>query len=107
MEEYELLENKILTEFPNRYPKLFEIFIIFKLFLITILGNIFSNCIEDDYVYYGMIWLWVVNWIASLTILATTFVHNQEYSMTTAFYIVFILQFVCFVIHTIVGHTKN
>jgi hypothetical protein len=107
MEQYELAEKQILTELPQKYPKTFEIFIIFKMFLTTIFGAIFNLEITDDGVYYGMIWMWIVEFAASIMILTVTFSNTPKYSIWTAVGIVCIMQFIAFLIHIAVGHTRN
>jgi len=104
MEQYELAEKQVITELPQRYPQLFEIFIIVKLFITTI----FNSEITDEKVYYGIIWMWINEFVVSICVLITTFYNVKHgYSISTAFLIVGGFQVIAFIIHAVVGHTKN
>lgn len=108
MEQYELAEKQVLTELPTKYPMMFEVFIIVKLFLTTIFDAIFNLEITDDSVYYGIIWIWIVEFAVCLIVMIVTFCNvDRGYSMSTAYTITAIAQVVTFIIHTAIGHTRN
>lgn len=102
MEEYKLAEKQVLTELPKKYPKLFEIFIIIKMFL----SACFSTEIVDDSVYYTMVSMWGFEFAISIVVLIVTFT-NKSHSVWVAIGIVFIIQIIATLIHLVIGNTKT
>ena len=106
MESYELAEKNILTEIPSKYPKTFELLVLFK-FIITSIFGVFSTKIIKDEAYTTITVIWVLDAIISTIMVWIAIGNHTTYPIINNYVGIGVINSVCILIHLMIGNTET
>jgi hypothetical protein len=103
MDKYELAEKANLPELYKTWPKTVEVILLIR----AIFSSIFSTKITNNDIFVTIVVMWIIEGIVSACILTIGLFKENPESTGTILLVVLVLQFICLLIHMMVGHIRE